>query len=288
MPTPNVPSAATLEAEAVVLKRLPMETAGLDDVVVKVADTIEEHEAAARLTFEAYAERGLLAARGVGVRVSPYLLMPGTVRFVALRRGEVIATLSYLLDSELGLPMESIFGDAIAARRAEGRRMAEVSALAIKKEHRAAGLAMLVYKAAIRAAVELLGLQDLVVAVHPDAAAQYTVPLRFTALSERVEQYPGLGGAAPAVGLVLDLETFRERVEARFAQPTPGQFDTRVYFFETAHPQLHLPTDAAALAEVRAAQRFAAMRLAALRPDVLVAMDEAQFQRLQRSLLAAA
>ena len=41
------------------------------------------------------------------------LMLPTTVRFVAVVKGEVVATLSLVQDSDLGLPLESAYGDAV-------------------------------------------------------------------------------------------------------------------------------------------------------------------------------
>lgn len=271
--------------DELVLRRLRFDPSNLGDVVVKIASEPEEHDAAARLTFDAYAGRGLVDQRGVPVRVTPFLMLPSTVKFVALRGGEVVATISLILDSKLGLPMECIFGAELAALRAQGRRLAEVGALAVKKEHRGNGLVMLVYKTMWAAAVRLLEVQDLVVAVHPDAQPAYTSPLRFVPLSAGVRRYPGLEANALAVGLRLDLvERFPTLARRDFEHRTPAHFNTWRFFFETEHPQIQLPADAAALAPLRAVHREAALRLASLRPEILEEMGDEAFALLQQSV----
>lgn len=269
--------------DQLVLRRLPFDPTVLDDVVVKIASTPEEHDAAARLTFEAYQGRGLVQQRGVPVRVTPFLLLPSTVKLVALRGGEVVATVSLMLDSQLGLPMQSLFFDELAALRRKGRRLAEVGALAIRKEHRGSGLVMMVYKALWHTAA-LLGVQNLVVAVHPNSQPEYTSPLRFVPLCSGVRRYPGLEASALAVGLSHDVEQFPRVAKRDFEHLGPSLFNTWRFFFETQHRQIQLPSTPEALAPLRAAHREAALRLAALRPEILLEMKDKDFALLVSSI----
>lgn len=269
--------------DRLVLGQLQNDPALVANVVAKIADQPEEYAMAARLTFEAYAEKDLLLARGVPVRLTPFLMMPTTVRFVAIREGQVIATVALIVDSALGLPMESVFPQEISVLRSTGRRLAEVGALAVDKAHRRSGVAMLLYKLMWRAATEQLGLDELVVAVHPDAEPMYVCPLRFERLTRQVRQYPGLKRSALAVGLRLNLQTFPAVLEKSFSRLRPGFFNPHQYFCQMLHPQIRLPTNAQQLELISSAQQQATLRLATLRPETVMQMHEEQFKAVSEA-----
>src|SRR5260370_16685185 len=69
--------------------------------------------------------------------------MPSTAVFVARAGGAVVATVSLITDSALRLPCDALWGADLAAFRATGRRLAEVSALAVSEAWRGPGLAMM-------------------------------------------------------------------------------------------------------------------------------------------------
>jgi hypothetical protein len=138
--------------------------------------------------------------------------------FVARAGGAVVATVSVIADSVLGLPCDELYAAELAAFRATGRRLGEVSALAVSDAWRGAGLATL------RALVRVVGvygrdiarLDDLCIAVHPRHAPFYEGLLRFTRFGG-LKTYDAVNGA-PAVGLRLDLRELDAPLgEASFA-----------------------------------------------------------------------
>jgi hypothetical protein len=109
----------------------PISCPGAADVQVKIASQRSEWEGAFRLAAQAYQARGLQAGNSSELRFAPHHALPGSATFVARKNGQVIGTLSLVLDNTLvGLPLEELYGDAVAALRAVGRRLAEVTCLA--------------------------------------------------------------------------------------------------------------------------------------------------------------
>jgi hypothetical protein len=172
---------------------------------VGLATTRAEFDAASRLVHACYVRRGYARASGDGRHISPYLAMPSTAVFVVRADGAVVATVSLIVDSELQLPCDALWGAELLAARAAGRRLAEVSALAVSEAWRGVRLG------AVRALVrivgvygrELAGVDDLCIAVHPRHAPFYETRLRFQRFGGLVA-YDAVNGA-PAVGLWLDL-----------------------------------------------------------------------------------
>src|SRR3954466_8640071 len=117
-------------------------------VAAALAVTPDEVEQAERLVHDAYVARGLRDAtvhrRAARAR--------GHVVFVARIGGAIGATLSLLQDSTRGLPVDALYHAEVAALRRGGRRLAEVSALAVDPAWRGATLGL------VRPLVQLVGI----------------------------------------------------------------------------------------------------------------------------------
>jgi hypothetical protein len=172
----------------------------LADVRFTVVSTRAEALAAATLVHDAYVGRRLLSPHPSGLHVSQRSASPCTWAFLATRGDEPIGTISMVVDSDAGLPMEAVYGAEIAALRADGSRLAEVGAFAVSRPYRGTGLLFPLMWTMWRMALEL-SVDRFTAAVHPDAAWFYGDLLSFrVAGAER--RYPGLNASARAVGLV--------------------------------------------------------------------------------------
>jgi hypothetical protein len=100
-------------------------------IEVKLASEPEEWEQAFRLVAENYQERGYELNTAKAYRFTAYHALPDTRVFVAKQEGRVVATFSLVADNDLlGLPLEALYGDEVAAMRRDGRRLGEVTSLA--------------------------------------------------------------------------------------------------------------------------------------------------------------
>ena len=171
-------------------------------VALGLAVTPDAVEQAERLVHEIYVGRGYRDAARARRR-------PGSSArravFVAGVNGDVIGTLSLLRDSARGLPADALYAPELAVLRADGRRLAEVSALAVAPDWRGAALAL------VRPLVQLVGVyardvghvDELCITVHPRHAAFYERRLGFVRFG--AEKPYGAVNGSPAVGLRLDL-----------------------------------------------------------------------------------
>ena len=170
-----------------------------------LALTRAQLDAASRLVHRCYVACGYVTPSPDGRHVSPYLAMPSTAVFVARVQEEVVATVALLEDSALQLPCDELYGAELAVLRRAGRRVAEVSALAVSEECRGVGLRAL--RALVQAVGvygrDLVGADHLCIAVHPRHAAFYESRLQFRRFGG-LKPYRAVNGA-PAVGLLLDL-----------------------------------------------------------------------------------
>jgi N-acyl amino acid synthase FeeM len=191
-------------------------------------------DAAFRLVHDQYVWRGFMtAAHRSGRRVNLRHALPSTRVFVARAGDRVIGTASVIQDSPLGLPMEEIFGAEIAMLRREGRRVAEISALAMDADRRAYGLPALIrlLRLVLVYAVDLAGLDDLCMVVRPQHAAFY---LRLSACRTMGEprDYPKVH-IEGAVALRVDLHEIRALIAA-FDAGTPPDSATAAFLCSVA------------------------------------------------------
>jgi len=131
-------------------------------ITFKVAQTTEEIEQAYELVWGSYVAAGLQADNGEGIRFTKYHLLPSTRVLIAVCRPEldkekpdyeklkepglVVGTLTVVMDTPMGLPMEDICGNNVKELREEGHRLVEVTSLAINPEYRKHNIAMYLYK----------------------------------------------------------------------------------------------------------------------------------------------
>lgn len=235
------------------------------DITVQVASTVGDLEAAAAILHDAYVARGYTAPHESGVRVTPHLILPTTTTFVAKHEGRVIATMSLILDGPLGLPVEAVYGEEVVALRSEGRRLAEVGALCVAKGYRRRGITVLLNKLMWRCAAELLRVDDLLIAIHPEAEDIYRGVLAFHRIGPR-RAYPGLNKSAIGVLMRLALPTavalHRKTFGTRKSLSNPYHV-----FTQLQHDQILMPAGPDFLERIRLPRLSAALSLARARPD---------------------
>lgn len=95
-----------------------------------IASTQEERAAAFELVYSAYLSRGIGRANPYEMRVTPFHLLETTEVLYAESGGEVVLTMTLIRDGNMGLPMESVYGQEVENLRCQGFALAEVSCLA--------------------------------------------------------------------------------------------------------------------------------------------------------------
>jgi hypothetical protein len=161
--------------------------------------------------------RGYVKPSSDGRHVSPYLAMPSTVVFVARANSAIVATVSLIADSARRLPCDALWASDLAALRAGGRRVAEVSALAVSEAWR--GNSLRVLRTLVRAVGvygrDIARVDTLCVAVNPRHAPFYEALLQFRRFGP--EKPCDAVNGAPAVGLYVDLSGLDDRLDDGFA-----------------------------------------------------------------------
>lgn len=185
--------------------------AGLvQDVQFELACDTPTLDAAFRLVHDQYVRRKYLDPHPTGWRLSVHNALPGTRVFVARAADRVVGTVTLIEDSPLGLPMDEIYRAELAPLRRHGRRLAEVSGLALDAQGRPGRLPVVMHlmRTLVIYAAALTELDDLCIAVNPRHVEFYERLLHF----ERVGPLRAFGkvNGAPAYALRLDLGLARE------------------------------------------------------------------------------
>ena len=155
------------------------------------------------LVYKAYREISLIDENPYELRVTPYHLLDTTQVFVATYRNAVICTVSLIIDGEMGVPAESIYGAEIEALRASGFRFGEVSCLADRRRKLGRILPVFVKLSRVMAQyAQRQNVDGFIVAVHPKHARFYKRFMGFEPIGDQ-KSYPMVNNN-PAVASCLD------------------------------------------------------------------------------------
>jgi hypothetical protein len=162
-------------------------------VTFKIASSEAEMAGAFALLQESYERRGIVSEGQMRLQIIN--LLPSTTTFIARKGDQILATLSLIEDSDLGLPIEKVHKSEVAGVRQLFRKVAEVGSLAVRPDMRRSGLSIMLYNMMYRWARYWRHVDDLLIAVHPSARFFYRNILLFHSLGP-VQSYTGLRGAA--------------------------------------------------------------------------------------------
>lgn len=174
------------------------------DVEYKIASTIEEVEQAMELVQECYRDSDMIddCQR---FRISKYNALPTTTIFIAKYKGEVIATVSQVLNTGLGLPIDK-FSD-ISFLKNTGKRISEISSLAIRKDwrSRSKGISIALTFYATKYVDKYIGSDYLVISVRESVRNFYEDLLFFKCIKEKNKKYDGIK-ISKSVSMFLELK----------------------------------------------------------------------------------
>ena len=178
---------------------------GAELVVARAMDAAELVEAY-QLVHDAFVAEGLLEPTPSRLRIRAWELSPGMATFLAKSAGRVVGVMSVVGDSSaLGLPSDPVFGSELAALRAAGRRVAEITNLAVAPAFRKTSAFLELARAVLAWGIDL-DFDDGFAAVSPKHGPYFRHVLRFTPCGER-RSYR-LDADDPVEGFRLDLRGF--------------------------------------------------------------------------------
>lgn len=210
------------------------------DLVLHIAETLQDLEACFSILHDAYVASGFMKPHPSGLRVTVYHALPTTTTVCAKIGGEVVGTLSMVREGVFGVPLQTAFD--LAPARARGGRLAEISALAVRKDFRRTGgkVLFLLMKFMYAYCTRFFDTRHLLIAVNPNRVELYESLLFFERLQAQVVDHYDFANGAPAVGAMLDLHAALVRFREVYAGRSPRR-DLYRYFVETELPNLRLP-----------------------------------------------
>ncbi len=206
-------------------------------LVCRPVESLEDLKEAYRLLYREYMARGYCQPNLAKMHYNLFCLLPDSCTFVLKRKDQLLGTISLLVDSPCGLPMESLFPEEIAKLRVPGRRLAEVGLLALNQTEIGKGLFSLanlqkqaalfrLFKTMFDYARFVAGVTDLVIGMHPKHEALYRY-LTFETIGP-VRSYEGACGN-PALPMRMDIPKTEATV--------PKGFGKGLYYLRTPRRQ---------------------------------------------------
>ena len=159
------------------------------------------------------------------MRASFYNALPETATFCLWRADTLLATASLILDSPMGLPMEEVYPEEIQNLRKQGRKLCEVSLLALNSDIISKGILPIYFAERLRCLYQIfkpilwyarntVGHTDLCIAMNPTHKMLYS-SLYFEQFGEE-RIYESVKGN-PSIAMRLNFDQLEER-----AKKTPG------------------------------------------------------------------
>ena len=187
-------------------------------IVFKVAETRVELEKAFKLLQEIYVESGLTSRVYDEQRIQKFNLLPTTNVFIAMYEGEVIATMSHILDSDFGLPMDN-YVDLSEIRSRRGR-VAEISGLCVKKGWRSKsqGVFMVLALYSHKYSYEILGIRHFCMLTNYSAKVFYNKIFFAEAIDSKKVSYDG-NKNAEGYPQVLDMDNLISKLKTHYTNP---------------------------------------------------------------------
>ena len=206
----------------------------------KVATEKEELEEAYALLYKAYLGKKFIDKKKSGLHLMRQHAHPLTVTLVGKINGKVVITASVFPDSELGLPMDSLYKKELDKLRKQGRFIAEVGSLASAPEVRRGShhLPMMMNNIVHRYAKDNMGADDLVITVNPLHEFVYKHVILFKRIG-KVKPYQTVKGHL-AVPMRLDLHTVESRHIKTYAKK-PKSKNFHRFFFVKQYDNIKLP-----------------------------------------------
>lgn len=181
-----------------------------------------------RLVYKVYLDCGYTDLKPEQMRVNLWNALPGTFTLIAKKADKLAGTLTCVMDSEAGLPADGFCSEELQKLRESGRRLCELSGLAVDRSHASALTVLKLFRYALTLTTAFMEGTDFIITVHPKHAPFYQDLLLFEKLKGK-QQYAHVEGA-PGVLLRLDLETLCDRYYEQYGG-LRGRKDLHNFYF---------------------------------------------------------
>lgn len=212
----------------------------LNGIVFKLAETTSEYEQAFQILHDEYVSTNIINAENSLMRVTKFHALPTSAVIIAKRNDEVIATVSVIIDTSMGLPIDQTAN--VEFLREKSLRIGEISSLAIK---RSSGLRrgvilfpMLTFM--FRYSKFYCGIEHFVVSVNPRVAPFYEAIFGFMKLKDKGREYSFVN-VKRVYSMFLDLNKLNDKL-AKVYRYSSAKKDVHNFLFKKDLTQyFHFP-----------------------------------------------
>lgn len=211
------------------------------EIIFKQATTKDEIEQALNLVYESYVDLNYIDTNADQLHLTKYLTLPTTAILVIKLKEEVIGTMSIVLDSSLGLPVETTWD--IDEYKKNGMNIAEISALTIGKsiKNHKGSLLLPLSKFMIAFCTDILKVDTIIIATIFEVEPFYTDLLLFTKIPDSRGQKHDLVKGTKATCCFLELNDPVKRNSHKAYAHKNKKNNLHHYFFECELPNIKLP-----------------------------------------------
>lgn len=212
-----------------------------NNLIFKVGETEDEIEQALRIAYRGFFERGYIESNPSQIRLTKYHALPSTALLIAKLDTEVIATMTIVVDTAMGLPIEELW--SLDDLRRNSARIVELSTLAVKHPYRSlrGRILLPLCKLMYHHCRNVLGADTLVAATIPEVRDFYRCVLLFDELAGGELKPYGFARGTIACGLYLRINGPAEARYKAVYEKYPPQHNLYRYFLQTNLPNLHHP-----------------------------------------------
>lgn len=200
------------------------------DIRIFQAIGLDDLTQAYRLVHDVFVHQNYIQPQPGGMRVREFEALPEMATFVAKVDGKVIAVMSVVPDStDMGLPSDKVFSDELNKLRESGRRVGEITNLAVAEEYRNTAVFFELSRC-IYAYGTNIGLDDFFISISPGHGMFFEAILAFEAWGDR--RCYDQTTADIVEGKRLDLKAFPDCM-TRTDAALGGEAFLRDWFFDT-------------------------------------------------------
>ncbi|HNX82543.1 MAG TPA: hypothetical protein PKL77_10420 [Candidatus Omnitrophota bacterium] len=195
----------------------------LETIEYRIARTRQETEEAYSLVYREYLERGYVKHTTSHMRYSIFNALPQTTTFIGKLEDTLISTVTIIPDTSIGLPMDNLYSQELAALRQKNYRICEIAMLATDNELFSEGISMMtnstkmlvvfnLFKLLFDYASVKLNMDYMCITINPKHKLTYDF-LLFSEIGG-IKTYDSVNGA-PAIAMCLDLKNIKNECEQK-------------------------------------------------------------------------
>ncbi|MEK7555407.1 MAG: hypothetical protein AAB516_01145 [Patescibacteria group bacterium] len=191
----------------------------MSNIIFSLVKSEKELNRALNLAYLEYRRKKFIKASNEKIYKTSFNTPSKSVTFVAKNNNKVIATASLIIDSESGLPMDSLYKKELDDLRKKGKKISEISQLAFDNETtkssfeeiKTINLLLTLFKLMFHYCL-YRGINNICICVNPLHKIFYE-HLFFKDLGKGLKKYPAMNGA-PAIAKYLTINKQLKKIAA--------------------------------------------------------------------------